>query len=527
MKRNEFSLVMVVFLFFGGMTACQGSLGGEDVETDGVEVDGVDAADVGVDSDMDVDVDREISPLCGNGVVNEGEECDPAFLASRSCTASCGSEGTQVCTSLCAWDECVPPDEICNGVDDDCDGLADNGFECARGSTDVCFPYCESEAVRTCDNDCSWGDCEIPGITCNQIIVPYMEDPVPAGVTIVASTPIQKADVYFILDSTGSMIDEIDRMRASFSSEIVPGIMDVIPDVWFGVMQFQDCPWDCGDSSIENLQNLTGDRLAVEAVLASMTDWCGGWEPYTLALYVTATGDGSAWGMPPRTCLDPSAMIGYPCFRDGSLPVLIQVGDEDFQDGISNCLPSISISQAVDAINGINGKYVGINSGDSYTDMAAVAAGTGSIDMEGDPLVFNVPDGGLGIGGHIVDAVTHLFSQGSLVVTAAVRDDGADDIDASIFIDRIEPNTTDSMEDPDNPGVFCVTGLPTADVSGDGHDDTFTSVAPATAVCFDVIPAGNETVPSSADPRICRVFIDIIADGITLLDTEEIYFIIP
>jgi len=51
--------------------------------------------------------------------------------APTTCTTSCGSTGSGLCTATCnlpAGASCNPPGETCNGVDDDCDGLADENL---------------------------------------------------------------------------------------------------------------------------------------------------------------------------------------------------------------------------------------------------------------------------------------------------------------------------------------------------------------------------------------------------------------
>jgi len=71
-------------------------------------------------------------------------------------------------------------------------------------------------------------------------IVPFMEDPDPPEDTLVFSTAIQQADVYFLVDTTGSMRGEVATLRGSISSTVIPGMVASIPDVWVGVGHFDD-----------------------------------------------------------------------------------------------------------------------------------------------------------------------------------------------------------------------------------------------------------------------------------------------
>ncbi len=84
----------------------------------------------------DVD-EEEITSVCGNREVEPGEDCDPP-LVETACFTSCGSAGTGECTMDCQSpgpEDCTPPAESCNLVDDDCDGIVDEGVIAAWTDT--------------------------------------------------------------------------------------------------------------------------------------------------------------------------------------------------------------------------------------------------------------------------------------------------------------------------------------------------------------------------------------------------------
>ncbi|MBI5488139.1 MAG: hypothetical protein HY905_12470 [Deltaproteobacteria bacterium] len=106
-----------------------------------------------------------------DGETDEGFSC----IAGRpaACLTSCGSTGTGTCTSACdpaVPADCVAPTETCNGADDDCDGAADDGFACVQGAIVSCSTGCGSLGEGVCSAACrvpTGGGCAPPAETCN------------------------------------------------------------------------------------------------------------------------------------------------------------------------------------------------------------------------------------------------------------------------------------------------------------------------------------------------------------------------
>ncbi|MBI2892521.1 MAG: hypothetical protein HYY06_03150 [Deltaproteobacteria bacterium] len=107
----------------------------------------------GVDDDCDTAVDEDCDCIPG----------DP----DERCKTPCGSWGTRSCGNDGRWSACVPPDETCNGEDDDCDGTDDEDFQCEQGAVLDCDFGCDLTGTQTCGVDCVLGDCVGPDETCN------------------------------------------------------------------------------------------------------------------------------------------------------------------------------------------------------------------------------------------------------------------------------------------------------------------------------------------------------------------------
>ncbi|MAQ13869.1 MAG: hypothetical protein CMN30_03630 [Sandaracinus sp.] len=85
----------------------------------------------------------------------------------RDCTTSCGSPGRQVCRSDCrGFDACIG-EEVCNGCDDDDDRLIDEEFECIQNTALPCITACGTSGQELCDSACGAAECRTFVETCN------------------------------------------------------------------------------------------------------------------------------------------------------------------------------------------------------------------------------------------------------------------------------------------------------------------------------------------------------------------------
>ncbi len=174
---------------------------------------------------------------------------------------------------------------------------------------------------------------------------PPEADPLDLQVTV------RTADVFFLMDTTGSMGGEIANLRDSLTSgELTPGCPGgiigatrcAIPDAWFGVGRFDDyrvSPYGGGEDEVyRTLQPISASASDTSAAVASL-GLHNGWdlpESNSQALWAVSTGGELGPYLASASC--PAGRWGHPCFREDAIPVLIHFTDAPFHNGPSGNL---------------------------------------------------------------------------------------------------------------------------------------------------------------------------------------------
>lgn len=389
-----------------GSTGTGGGLfdaGGCTTDSDGDSVDDALEGAPGLDTDKDGTPDHLDADSDNDGVPDADEAENPYLdpnAAGQSrhepCDALADSDGdgTADLHDLDSDNDGIP-DKQEAGYDDD--GRCRVTLDCdADGVIDII------EVAAGTDPADPASAPEDPGL---YFVLPYGSGEQTKDFTF--STSIEKADLYFLVDTTQSMQPAIDDLKTSLNDEILPAILNGDPsatppipsigDVWMGVGTFEDVPWGTygqpGDHVYLN-RFLIGNQLisgtvappvqvgstyqapaSVTSILGSLTAAGGGDAPEatTQALWIAAANQpyaattGGTWSSQPVPCPQVD-MLGAPCFRPGSLPIFVVVTDAAFHNGPQAANPYgadvggtvKSYADAVAALDTIHAKVVGV-----------------------------------------------------------------------------------------------------------------------------------------------------------------------
>lgn len=369
-------------------------------------------------------------------------------------------------------------------------------------------------------------DAFVPPDRC--IEVPPREPPRSVDVSFVSR--ILSAEVYFLVDVTGSMGDEINEIRARLRDTIVPGIVAQIPDVRFSVGRFADFPVEPygsdgrsgspADDVFRLEQRSTGDLAAVQRGIDRLTLQSGGDIPESAveALYVSATADAPSRLVPPRSC--PPGTVGYPCFEREGSRIFLLFTDAPMHNGPSGVEPygsrlgfrAHTYEETVIALRGIGAKVLGLYSGDRFDTgldhLQLVARDTGAVRPDGTPIVFDIGTRGGSLGPDVVEAVRTLVEEVPIDVDALTEDWPGDMVDATDFVTGI---VAVSAEPPSG-----ATRLP----------DRFADVRPGTRVSFSILLA-NERFERLEVPQVYRMVVVLRGDGVTRLSETIVDIVVP
>lgn len=389
-------------------------------------------------------------------------------------------------------------------------------------------------------------------------------------------TNITKADVFFLVDMTGSMGGERTNLIRGLVDTIIPGIAAAIPNVEFGAGGFDDfpyasygsapdlpfyllraigpatedlgawsisagpttCPRNAATSDIGTISGAANGRWDILDAVEGLPCHGGsdGPESYVPALHATATGMGLTW--PSGSIPDAPACVsipdelgmrrGYPCFRPGALPIVILFGDYNFHNGPGGAeaysFPAPTYADTVTALNGIGARVIGVFSSGASSPLrsnyASIATDTGAVTVGGMPLVFDINSDGSGLSSAVVDGVSLLVGGTPQDVSTRTENvaGNPDDFNATLFIKSIVP-----VEGYGPAGeVGAIPGVTYASKD----ETTFYQVIPGTQVEF-TIDFWNDVRPTPVRTEIHQARIIVVGNGVADLDFRNVYIVVP
>ncbi len=149
---------------------------------------------------------------------------------------------------------------------------------------------------------------------------------------------LSSVDVYFLIDASETMDGEIGTLQASIAA-ILGNLQSEFSDPQFGVGFYREYGLDphadpFTQSPFHHVLDITSDTSEVMLAinpLGTATN-LDNVDAGSQALFMAATGTGVSTFVPNR--LDcPAGTYGYPCFRDGVFPVIVNLTDDRMTNG--------------------------------------------------------------------------------------------------------------------------------------------------------------------------------------------------
>lgn len=287
---------------------------------------------------------------------------------------------------------------------------------------------------------------------------------------------LKTADIYFLLDQTGSMSEERDNLHAGLTSGtflgpdvecadidfdglsnnelkdqgVIGAIRCLIRDAWFGAGFHRELPFLNSDDRdqivFRNYQDITSNVDAARDAINRMVTIANseGWpEAHSQALWSIATGGGlymgyNYSGVPPRQDC-PADTWGYPCFRNDAVPIVILFTDAMFHNGPTTASSANGYAYAASypLTRGTTADYVPVpNTNEDFSNIYDFGNVTTTlVTYTGDtwPMSPNIPTSTVGCSSNI-DANDAVFKFSLSSTKTVVLDTSGSDYDTVLSL---------------------------------------------------------------------------------------------
>jgi hypothetical protein len=216
-------------------------------------------------------------------------------------------------------------DRVSSLPDSDGDGVPDDADDCPSTPDWI-----------TCD-----GDPTNDGLYQTMFYDPSGAAEVVRTSTVTTIADIPQIDVYFLVDATPTLDEEIAVLQAEILT-IIDDIRVTFPDAQFGVGLYREYPLAPlsaahSQAPYHHILDLTDDESLVQTAVATLNTVANATAATAAsqALYSVASGLGLGDMVPNRgSCPNtPNANIGYPCFRPNALHVVMNITDSEVMNG--------------------------------------------------------------------------------------------------------------------------------------------------------------------------------------------------
>jgi cysteine-rich repeat protein len=397
---------------------------------------------------------------------------------------------------------------------------------------------------------------------------------------------VQKADIFFSVDTTLTMDGEINVLKSSINNVVIRGTQSRVSDAAFGTASWEDfpvCGWGLtGDLPWRLLNSPTTDAVAAEAGVNLLTIRSGGDLPESgyEALYQLATGNGVSWGANLSGCgTHPAGGVptnhvggGGVGFRAQTVPIVLHITDATSNDAAvyGTKIPAAhSKAQALSELSSRGIRVITVQSGGDAsvtTQLGEIASTTNAVvpvcafksdattwrcgadqcctgvagaavaPVAGEcTLRYGINSNGSGLGETAVDGIDALVKYAKFNVFVALRDDGdPTNVDTRCFVKRVESRAyvAPALE----PEASC-TPVPTpAAFNGSAYNNGFIGFAsgkssasrPGAELHFDVVVENDTCVTPTTEAQVFEAFIDVIDETTgSILDSQTVTIIVP